>query len=327
MTFSRLSIATIARVATVARRWMDERRPRAAGRRYEVGHAAPVADVAAFARRWTGSRLSPRSHGFSLVELMIVLAILVTLAAIAVPNLQRSFQRNEIRDAGRLLQETLGELRQEAMQSGRPIYLQFGWDSKSLRVFRDSAWRPTTSGAIGDTSGGNSTTNLSNESFGSNLQTSVQEGQSDGAVLGDLATSDNADSAWDSQEIELDTDVRFQSRPVVINTGEEPTARPESNQNGAAGTSPANTNRSDGSVSGTDRGSGAADSTIDRVTTWSAPLAILPDGSVEEIQFWLELDRRWQCPVLFRGSTGQLEIGSVQTVRDLTEQPQSRESL
>lgn len=205
--------------------------------------------------------------GFSLVELMIVLAIMVTLAAIVVPNLQRNFQRNELRDAGRLLQETLGEFRYESMQSGRPLYVQIGWESSTLRVLQEASWARA-----------------------SELETEGVAGE----------PRDGSSQEWETREIQLPTDVRFQRR--VVRMGLDPDVPME----GSADKS---------------------ESLIAPVASWSKPLVILPDGSVEEVQFWLELDRQWQCPVLWRGATGQLEIGPVQTIKDETEQPEYRESL
>lgn len=229
-------------------------------------------------------------RGFSLVELMIVLAILVTLTAIAVPNLQRNFQRNELRDAGRLLQETLGELRQEALQSSRPIYVQLGWESAMLRVSRDSAGLERWS-------------SVDLVASGTNLNQAASSGTGNsGTMPTDADSRDEANAGWASQEIQLATDVRFQHRPVERTTEQEWTPRPM------------------------DRGAEQTDSTSAPVVAWSKPIAILPDGSVEELQFWLELDRRWQCPVLWRGATGQLEIGSVQTVKDSSDSLESRES-
>ncbi|MDP1564573.1 MAG: prepilin-type N-terminal cleavage/methylation domain-containing protein [Pirellulaceae bacterium] len=229
-------------------------------------------------------------RGFSLVELMIVLAILVTLTAIAVPNLQRNFQRNELRDAGRLLQETLGELRQEALQSGRPIYLQLGWESNLMRVSRDSAWLQRWS-SVGLVTGG------------PNLDQAASSGTGNsGPIPANAESPDEVNSIWTSQEIELATDVRFQYRPIERTTEQESANRPS------------------------DRGAEQTDLSAAPVVAWSKPIAILPDGSVEELQFWLELDRRWQCPVLWRGATGQLEIGSVQTVKDSLDPLESRES-
>jgi prepilin-type N-terminal cleavage/methylation domain-containing protein len=254
--------------------------------------------VVAVARRWTcaGLAVSGRNHGFSLVELMIVLAILVTLAAIAVPNLQRSFQRNELREASRLLQETMGELRHEALESGRPIYLQLGWNSNSIRVLRDSNWLQAWSEATRPATGGESRDDRSR-----NVLTA-------------------------SEEIQLATDVRFQPSPIERNTGQKAGSSGGSGLPTRNEKPPMEPTGDSASQNGSfDQDSEMTAATTNRVVAWSKPLAILPDGSVDETQFWLELDGRWQCPVLFRGSTGHLEIGPVQTVRESTEPTDERE--
>lgn len=44
---------------------------------------------------------------------------------------------------------------------------------------------------------------------------------------------------------------------------------------------------------------------------WSAPLALLPDGTTSDAQFWLLDARGWRCPVELRGLTGAARVGEV----------------
>ena len=66
-----------------------------------------------------------RNRGFTLIELMVVLAVIAILAAIAVPSFTRQVQRSHRADAARGLSEL--QLRQERWRASNPKYL--GTDS------------------------------------------------------------------------------------------------------------------------------------------------------------------------------------------------------
>ncbi len=268
--------------------------------------------------------------GFSLVELMIVLAILVSIAAIALPNLQRSFQRNELQDAGRLLQETLGELRQESLQTGRPLFVQFGWDSASIRVFRDAIWQAEVRQAeVRQAEVRQVEQRGATASVGGLGATALLP--SDRSLDANLNNDDGLDAsrrqAWELSEIRLTTDAWFspvrlvrEGAPSTSNARGEMAAT--SGGGDAAGGGQAmldsRTAASQPSAAGADLGS--------QPSGWSKPLAILPNGSVDDFYFWVQLDRSLQCPVLWRGATGQLEIGPVQRVMESTAATDSRVS-
>ncbi|MBL8890334.1 MAG: prepilin-type N-terminal cleavage/methylation domain-containing protein [Planctomycetaceae bacterium] len=257
--------------------------------------------------RACNARVAMRAGGFSLIELMIVLAILVTLAAIAVPNLQRNFQRNELRDAGRLLQETLGEWRQQAMQSGRPIYIQLGWDTNSIRVHRDAAWQAAWTTVI--------RSSATNDAYGvriedGNLKNPPEPTETSAEVSIDGLDGDaSRTSGWEVQQISLTTDVRFRQHRLQPLSGIELESSRDETRGQVMNTTE--------NVAGV----------TNEPTIWSQPLAIMPDGSVEEVHFWLELEQRWQCPVLWRGATGQLEIGPVQVITEGKSPTERRETL
>lgn len=65
-------------------------------------------------------------QGFSLLELMIVLAVMVVLASISVPSLMEGLREGEVLRAAELVRETLSDARRIAIDSG--IDYQFRYE-------------------------------------------------------------------------------------------------------------------------------------------------------------------------------------------------------
>jgi prepilin-type N-terminal cleavage/methylation domain-containing protein len=85
------------------------------------------------------SLLSPRHSasersGMSLLELLLVLALLVVIAAIAAPSLERPMEAEKLRRCAQLVQAQWGKARVRAMQSGQTIVFQYQTDSGRYRV-------------------------------------------------------------------------------------------------------------------------------------------------------------------------------------------------
>ena len=273
--------------------------------------------AAAIGRRRVAAHGTCSPRGFSLLELMIVLAILVSLAAITLPNLQRRFQRNELQEAGRLLQETLGELRQEALQSGRPLFVQFGWDSNRIRVFRDAAYvaqlplGSEASSSLGLSGAGAATDRMPGLSGG----TSTPGGPGVG-----LDGAEWSLQPWDVQEQVLSTEAWFSSSRLTASdagatqAGFDRGLGVDRELSGGAGPS------GEGGATASDAGLVAVRGSVDdrgpAPSGWSPLVVVLPDGRVQSLVLWLHLDRQWQCPILWRGATGQVEIGPAERVRE-----------
>lgn len=73
----------------------------------------------------------PRARGFSLIELMVAVAILAILLALAVPSFQDMIQRNRVRTAAADLTDALNLTRSEAIKRG---------SSTRLCIDGDNAW-------------------------------------------------------------------------------------------------------------------------------------------------------------------------------------------
>ena len=72
-----------------------------------------------------GPFCSRQRPGYTLLELMIVLAILVTLLAVAWPNLRRPLGRGLLREAGQQLAQHVSDARMLAIESGQTLALRF----------------------------------------------------------------------------------------------------------------------------------------------------------------------------------------------------------
>ena len=73
--------------------------------------------------------------GFTMTELLIVSAILVSLAAFSWPSLNRSFSRTEHQRVAADVQELLQEARRRAIESGHPQLVRVLGDRMELQLF------------------------------------------------------------------------------------------------------------------------------------------------------------------------------------------------
>ncbi len=73
-------------------------------------------------------------RGFSLLEVLIVLMIMVGLLAIAWPNMQRPLRRATLNEAAQVLREAIDEGRHEAITTGEPIFVQMQQGNHEVRT-------------------------------------------------------------------------------------------------------------------------------------------------------------------------------------------------
>lgn len=91
------------------------------------------------------------SRGFTLVELMIVLALLSVMALIAIPNFTEFTRRNQVQATAEELKAFITMARTEALTRRAPVTLTFpatGWELRSdgtlLRKFELASAQPKT---------------------------------------------------------------------------------------------------------------------------------------------------------------------------------------
>lgn len=79
---------------------------------------------------------SARLRGFSLIELLVVLALLGVLAGMIVPRMGRSLERVEVREAAARFAHTARTVRQLAIASREPWAIELDLDARAYAVTR-----------------------------------------------------------------------------------------------------------------------------------------------------------------------------------------------
>jgi prepilin-type N-terminal cleavage/methylation domain-containing protein len=72
--------------------------------------------------------------GYTLVELLIVLAVLALILGLSLPAFRRLSSRNDVLDSARLLRAELVRARLRAIETGRPLLFQYQLGSGSFQI-------------------------------------------------------------------------------------------------------------------------------------------------------------------------------------------------
>ena len=75
-----------------------------------------------------------KDSGFTLIELMVVIAIIGVLCAIAIPNFLNWLPKHRVGSAARTVMSTLEFARINAIKTNADVTVNFGWANESLTV-------------------------------------------------------------------------------------------------------------------------------------------------------------------------------------------------
>jgi type II secretion system protein H len=78
--------------------------------------------------------MSARRHAFTLLEVMIVLAIVVSMMAIAWPRMRGMAAQTELREAAVEFKAACAQARQQAARTGNPVFLHYAWGQRQYQL-------------------------------------------------------------------------------------------------------------------------------------------------------------------------------------------------
>lgn len=102
-------------------------------------------------------RQPPRHRGYTLVELLIVVAILTAMVGLGLPSLRKFSEKGELLNAARQLRAELLSARLAAIESGNPTAFRYQLGGRSFAVIKpqaDSASEPAASPSLETTGEG-----------------------------------------------------------------------------------------------------------------------------------------------------------------------------
>lgn len=91
------------------------------------------------------ARSAQRTAAFTLLEMIVVLALLVLAAALVWPSMRRSLQQNQLTNSAKLVRNALARARLAAIESGQPYAFRWEIGGRRYEVRAVSLPRPTPS--------------------------------------------------------------------------------------------------------------------------------------------------------------------------------------
>jgi len=241
-------------------------------------------------------------RGFSLLEMMIVLVVMVGILAIAWPNLQKPLRRAGLSQATQKLREAIDESRYQAMTTGTPVFIQLRQGESEVRSGGLDAFAVDESNLT--PSGGRfSETNAVDTS---SAATSNSMSPSTGNPL--TQNQGNAPKIWQLPENIVITDVTWDDAPSSDGSffeGEDATVGSAVSRDSNSGYGQfASSDNSAAEVDATETGFDMLDG---EEHEWWLPLTSLGHSRDVEITLWDKASHE-SMKVSFSSATGELEI-------------------
>jgi len=213
--------------------------------------------------------------GFTLLELLLVLGILLALTSLAWPRVQRSLARAEHRAAAETLQTDLMQLRLQAIESGRPQWFRYREGGNDYLV------QPQSYDEVKDID------------F-QNPQTKAEDS--------DVHTGPGRASEDGGQEISQEnTDLRRLSGDVVLVGSAENLALEE------GGSPPTASMAASEALSGFSTADVEASHSMG--SGWSSPIVFYPDGRSEDSNIVVADQNGYVFVITVIGMTGDVQLG------------------
>ncbi|MBX9789591.1 MAG: prepilin-type N-terminal cleavage/methylation domain-containing protein [Pirellulales bacterium] len=235
---------------------------------------------------WRGASRAPRPAGFTLVELLLVMALVVVLLGMSYPTLRRSLGSYRLREAAKTMRVQVARARLAAIESGVPQEMRFIPGEGVFRLGPARGYEPDADDLSGAT---------------------------------DPEAGPRLTAAGDPRRCGAPADGRYPSSPAsgvdeqllpesIIFAHEQPRAAEASSASAPFGA--ANSTNSAPSAAGDELAAGDERS-------WSSPIVFRPDGTTIDAQFVIANDRQ-QCIVLsLRGLTGALDQSELQSLEEM----------
>jgi prepilin-type N-terminal cleavage/methylation domain-containing protein len=246
-----------------------------------IGHAA---------RFDHGTLCQRRRRGFTLLELILVLALMVVIVTLAGTNLRSGFRQQRLRKAAEQVRTEWARARNEAIKRGRVQVFYHAQQGNQYLTMPQASLDDLPPEWIGDTSltGGRSRTQ------GTNLPGATRSFGQSSTGLASVNDPWGQELAGHVRQRELPTgvwflgaDVQFDQRSMIqLNQTVDPTAfgRPTA-------------------------GLGSASTRADQ---WGMPIFFFPDGTTSTAQFVLINDHQEAVRVYLRGLTGLVRVGELE---------------
>ncbi len=243
-----------------------------------------------------------RSRGFTLLEILLVLAVMVAAVAVALPNLRSSFREQRLQKAGEQIRAEWTRARVQAIKTGqthvfRHLLYSRRFTTEPLVSWEDELegapqWNTSPLGGVGSANGVSSLRNpMSQNPMRPDLANRSRAAQD--RAGGPMSPNDPYAKRWR----ELPDDVVFVGADVQLDqrTLSQMSTMPQDSMLDYSAFEPDEAQQLTETTSGT-------------------PIFFFPDGTTSSVRLLLANDQQRTVEVWLRGLTGTVRVGQVQSL-------------